>query len=246
MNLLKSSYQSPSRRPDFYKLLLKSDLLLLCHDHHTSKAGAPGRQSRDTEPLAIETWSRASGEAIIPVFSSANSVRLGIKSADAIWLNAKQIFKMLKKTWFVLDPFSPTGREFSPLEVTQLLRGELTKPAKIVKAKKLASLGEYKLKPIRKPSRELLKDLVEICRSSKGVQKAYIASIAYRKGGRAPLLSILLRCKTPHKALITDMSLTVLEHFQSNSRQFVDVITMSTVQEREIAKFGIKPFYRAL
>lgn len=243
IKLLGLSHRSPSQRPNFYRLLLKSDLLLLCKPEFAHSKSKSSNKSLKPSGFEIEEWQCENGERIFPIFSSAKTVQIGVHNADVLSVNAKQIFKSFAGCWFVLDPFSDLGKEFTPFEITQLLKGNLTKPVKEVRALKVSSLSNFKLKPFSKTNKALLKELADVCRASGKVHKAYIASVSQAKNRKAPILSILLKCKGQNKVLYTDLALTALEHLQAKQSQFVDVIPLSAVQEKEVSKLGIKPFF---
>lgn len=109
----------PAFRPDFYRLLLESQIFVLgqtpihVEGHITVAAG---------EKLSIITWKKNDGSPVIPFFASLEALQRSIKEKQSFMaLPARAFFEMTQGTTLVLNPASTHVKEFFPHEINALL-----------------------------------------------------------------------------------------------------------------------------
>lgn len=112
--------KSPATAPDFYRLLLESDLLVLGTVEGQEDVGAafslePGGQ------LQLVTGENK-GEKFLPVFSSLARMQEYVKEESKyLSINGRALLDLTRGAPVILNPASEYGRELTPGEVEQLL-----------------------------------------------------------------------------------------------------------------------------
>lgn len=118
---LVAAVKNPAAAPDFYRLLLESDLLVLGTVEGQDTAGgkfslAPGGR------LALVTGEKSDGQKFLPVFSSLARMQAYVKQqAQYLAVNGRALFETTRGAPLVLNPASEYGKELSPQEIEQLL-----------------------------------------------------------------------------------------------------------------------------
>ena len=116
-NALVRAVKEPAARPEFYRLLLAADLLVL------------GNLAGDQ--LQIVSTKNKAGIMVHPVFSSVPRVQAYIhEKQNFLTLNGGALFQMTKGAAFVLNPNSAYGKELLPEELASLLDPEAHSAAK--------------------------------------------------------------------------------------------------------------------
>jgi hypothetical protein len=112
--------KNPEAAPDFYRLLLESDLLVM--------GTAEGRESA-TETFTVTPGSRfnlvrgmKNGEPFLPVFSSLLRMQEYIKQESKfLSIKGRALLELTRGAAVILNPASEYGKELSAQEVTKLL-----------------------------------------------------------------------------------------------------------------------------
>ena len=111
--------KSPATAPDFYRLLLESDLLVL-----GTVEGQDGSEKFSLEPggqLQLVTGENK-GEKFLPVFSSLARMQEYVKEESKyLAINGRALLDLTRGAPVILNPASEYGRELAPGEVEQLL-----------------------------------------------------------------------------------------------------------------------------
>lgn len=111
--------KSPATAPDFYRLLLESDLLVL-----GTVEGQDGSEKFSLEPggqLQLVTGDN-NGQKFLPVFSSLARMQEYVKEeAKYLSINGRALLDLTRGAPVTLNPASEYGREFTPGQVEQLL-----------------------------------------------------------------------------------------------------------------------------
>ncbi len=113
--------ESPATAPDFYRLLLESDLAGAGH------GGGTGRCHLPIQPGA--GWSAPTGdrrtrlvERFLPVFSSLARMQDYVKEESRyLSVNGRALLDLTRGAPVALNPGSDYGREFTPQQIEQLL-----------------------------------------------------------------------------------------------------------------------------
>ncbi len=111
--------KSPATAPDFYRLLLESDLLVL-----GTVEGQDGSEKFSLEPggqLQLVTGENK-GEKFLPIFSSLARMQEYVKEESKyLSVNGRALLDLTRGSPVILNPASEYGRELTPGEVEQLL-----------------------------------------------------------------------------------------------------------------------------
>src|ERR1700761_7533323 len=154
--------KEPAARPEFYRLLLASDLLVL------------GNLAGDQ--LQIVSTKNKAGVNVHPVFSSVPRVQAYIREKqNYLTLNGHALFKMTKGAAFVLNPNSSYGKELPPEELASLLDPDAhtAKPIVLDKATQVL-IGQPAVYP-----HDLVNALKEEFAKRPDVLNAYLVQIAF-------------------------------------------------------------------
>lgn len=123
--LLRKAANNPSYRPDFYKLLLESNIFIVGQSDSAAKGK---RLAKIGEKASILNWKREDGSPLIPFFCSLNALNKAFpKGANYISLPARAFFEMTKGANLILNPKSDNGKEFFPDEIEALLKSGVNK-----------------------------------------------------------------------------------------------------------------------
>lgn len=109
----------PASRPDFYKILLKSEIFLL------GFGDSPGEgltTFTKGSKLSIVNWEKKDGTPVIPFFTSLKALQSTLKEeAQFLSMPARDFFELTKGSDLYLNPTLDYGKEFFPHEIEALL-----------------------------------------------------------------------------------------------------------------------------
>src|SRR5437879_2012036 len=109
----------PASRPEFYKILLESEIYVL---GHTEVPGDGRRAIPAGTKLSIVDWKKTDGTPVTPFFTSIEALQRGLKEeARFVAMPARSFFEITRGATLVLDPASSHGKEFFPSEIDALL-----------------------------------------------------------------------------------------------------------------------------
>ena len=172
---LVQAVDSPSTAPDFYGLLLESDLLVL----GTVEGQESATSAFSLEPggqLALVTGER-NGERFLPIFSSVTRMQAYVKEESRyLSVNGRALLDLTRGAPVILNPGSDYGRELTPQQVEQLLDASAPRVA--------TGTAEY-------PA-ALVAALTAVFEKDAGVQAAWMIGITDKSLGGAshPLVGI--------------------------------------------------------
>lgn len=177
--------KEPAARPEFYQLLLVSDLLVL---GRVARA-APGKAGPTVLPgdtLEIAS-ARINGHACHPVFSSLTRLRTYIhEEEEFLTLNGRALFEATPGATFMLNPGSDYGKELLPNEIGRLLNPASTAPARVTIQKPTQALiGQPSVYP-----HALVDALMAAFAKRDDVVAAYLVQIAFEGQPSHPLIGI--------------------------------------------------------
>ncbi|MCK6394273.1 MAG: enhanced serine sensitivity protein SseB C-terminal domain-containing protein [Zoogloea sp.] len=166
---LRRAAEEPGHRPEFYRLLLESSVLILGHSNTSH-----GTQTLEAgETISIQNWVRDDGSPVIPFFTSLTALHRSIEQeVTYMALPARSLFEITKGSPLVLNPKSSYGKEFFPNEIEALLAegvNQLPKQRVAYKATKVL-LGQ----PADYPSK-MVDSLTTLLSKHSNVKAAYLA-----------------------------------------------------------------------
>lgn len=124
---LVAAVKSPGSAPEFYRLLLESDLLVLGSVEGQDNAG----DEFTVEPggaISLVAGER-NGEQFLPIFSSLTRMQEWVtEESKYLSMNGRALLDLTRGAPIILNPGSEYGKELKPHEVEQLL-GAIPQPS---------------------------------------------------------------------------------------------------------------------
>ncbi len=116
---LRLAASEPAHRPEFYRLLLESTVLVL---GSAGEATDGKLELQAGSKIALQNWEKPDGSLIVPFFSSIAPLRRAITvQQNYIALPARSLFEITRGATLVLNPNSTCSKEFLPAEIGSLL-----------------------------------------------------------------------------------------------------------------------------
>ncbi|HUR80096.1 MAG TPA: enhanced serine sensitivity protein SseB C-terminal domain-containing protein [Thermoanaerobaculia bacterium] len=155
---LMAAAKDPAARPDFYRTLVASDVVVVNASDEPHQLGV--------QPIEVN------GAPAIAIFSSLERLRAVITSqVNYLQLNALELMKITRGARLVLDPGSDYGKELLPDEIGRIIDGTILQSQSYVAPRDTRIL-------IGQPSRypqELADVLARLFRNREAVRAAYLA-----------------------------------------------------------------------
>ena len=181
---LRLAVDEPAHRPDFFKTLLNSTIYVL----GTAGTGEGQVNLEAGSNISIAHWQQPDGSAVIPFFSSLQTLQRSIDSeASYIEIPARSLFEITLGTPLFLNPKSPYGKEFFPEEVRHLLSNGIgQKPVqRTVEKDTKVLLGQ----PSQYPSK-MVNSLTQLLAKHRNVKRAFLALMHDASSDQKPHLII--------------------------------------------------------
>lgn len=117
---LMQAASDPAARPEFYRLLLASDLLVIGNIEGQAQDGREQTVSAGQNLQIMPATYK--GQNCIPVFSSLVRLQAYLTRQESyVALNGRALFEIAQDAMFVLNPNSDYGKDLLPEEVANLL-----------------------------------------------------------------------------------------------------------------------------
>jgi len=173
---LVAAVKNPAAAPNFYRLLLESDLLVM----GTVEGQDTGGAAFTLEPggrLALVTGEKSDGQKFLPVFSSLTRMQAYVKQeAKYLAVNGRALLETTRGAPLVLNPGSDYGKELSPAEVGQLLDAPVQQEPRLVKT--IMGEADY---PVA-----LVNALTALFQARPDVQTAWMIQVTFADRGMQP------------------------------------------------------------
>lgn len=166
---LRLAADEPAHRPDFFKTLLSSTIYVL----GTTGTGEGPAHLEAGSNISIAHWQKPDGSAVIPFFSSLQTLQKSIDSEQSyIEIPARALFEITLGAQLFLNPKSPYGKEFYPEEVRNLLSDAIgQKPTqRTVEKDTQVLLGQ----PSEYPT-QMINSLKQLLAKHRNVKRAFLA-----------------------------------------------------------------------
>ena len=106
-------------RPDFYHLLLQSQVFVVGDAEETEDGDRPVQAG---EAVSIQQWQTADGTLVVPFFTSIAAAEQVLESdASCLGLPARTLFEKTRGATLILNPNLEHGKQFLPHEVDAML-----------------------------------------------------------------------------------------------------------------------------
>lgn len=169
--LLRLAADEPAHRPEFYNVLMQSEVFILGSTGQLDGRGAVQLEAGDQ--LKIKHWQKPDGAPIIPFFTSLAILQQALDAEETyVALPASSLFEMTQGATLFLNPKSEYGKEFMPPEIEQLLSNGMNQVAvqRRIETETTVSMGQ----PSNYPT-PMVDSLRQLLAKHSNVKKAYLA-----------------------------------------------------------------------
>ena len=136
--------------------------------------------------LDIQHWEKDDGTSVIPFFTSLAALQQAIDDEQAfVVMPARTLFEMTLGETLFLNAKLPTGKEFTPREISHLV-GEEGSP--LSQQEVLEGGTALLLSEVAEPPAQMVDSLTTLFKSIKTVKRAFICSIKEQADAQANLL----------------------------------------------------------
>ena len=239
--VLTQAARNPAVRPQFYRMLLESELLLLTPPSKTEQGE---RTLEKNENVSIVNWSNGRN-TFIPIFTSLAVLEEAVKKVggdyDYLVLKGKDLFGILSEgpSPAVLNPSSQFGKEFPVEEMRELVSGRMFQPARReeVRMDRQVFLGQ----PAEYPH-ALVDALKEFMINRAEISVAYVAQFHDPASGNAPHLLVAVGIEGEVDPVMQSMSMIARE--VSGPGKVVDFTVLKPGSGLSDYFANVEPFYQ--
>jgi hypothetical protein len=175
---LVAAVKNPATAPNFYRLLLESDLLVL----GAVEGQDMGQAKFSLEPggrLALVTGEKSDGQKFLPVFTSLARMQAYVKDeAKYLAIKGRDLFETTRGAPLLLNPASEYGKELSPQEIEHLLAPQTADDLEPRAAKTIMGEADYPM--------ELVNALTALFGARADVQTAWMIQVTFADRGLQP------------------------------------------------------------
>ncbi|ESS57027.1 hypothetical protein EDP2_3012 [Enterobacter cloacae S611] len=177
--LLEQAATEPAYRPAFFRTLLDSTVWVPGN-------AAEGEAVVEDSALDIQHWEKDDGTSVIPFFTSLAALQQAVDDEQAfVVMPARTLFEMTLGETLFLNAKLPTGKEFTPREISHLV-GEEGSP--LSQQELLEGGTALLLSEVAEPPAQMVDSLTTLFKSIKTVKRAFICSIKEQADAQANLL----------------------------------------------------------
>ncbi|CAH5678380.1 MULTISPECIES: enhanced serine sensitivity protein SseB [Enterobacter] len=177
--LLEQAATEPAHRPAFFRTLLESTVWV-------PGTAAEGEQVVEDSALDLLHWEKDDGTSVIPFFTSLEALQKAVEEEQAfVVMPVRTLFEMTLGQTLFLNAKLPTGKEFTPREISHLM-GEEGNP---LSTQEVLEGGEtLLLSEVAEPPAQMIDSLTTLFKTLKPVRRAFLCSIKERADEHPVLL----------------------------------------------------------
>jgi len=177
--LLEQAATEPAFRPAFFRTLLESTVWV-------PGTAAEGEAVVDDSALDLQHWEKDDGSSVIPFFTSLNALQQAVDKEQAfVVMPARTLFEMTLGETLFLNAKLPTGKEFTPREISHLI-GEEGSP--LSQQEVLEGGAALLLSEVAEPPAQMIDSLTTLFKSIKTVKRAFLCSVKEQADEQVNLL----------------------------------------------------------
>lgn len=177
--LLEQAATEPAYRPAFFRTLLDSTVWVPGN-------AAEGEAVVEESALDIQHWEKDDGTSVIPFFTSLAALQQAIDDEQAfVVMPARTLFEMTLGETLFLNAKLPTGKEFTPREISHLVGKE---GSPLSQQEVLEGGTALLLSEVAEPPAQMVDSLTTLFKSIKTVKRAFICFIKEQADAQANLL----------------------------------------------------------
>lgn len=177
--LLEQAATEPAYRPAFFRTLLDSTVWVPGN-------AAEGEAVVEESALDIQHWEKDDGTSVIPFFTSLAALQQAVDDEQAfVVMPARTLFEMTLGETLFLNAKLPTGKAFTPREISHLV-GEEGSP--LSQQEVLEGGTALLLSEVAEPPAQMVDSLTTLFKSIKTVKRAFLCSIKEKADEQPNLL----------------------------------------------------------
>ncbi|MGL4724229.1 MAG: enhanced serine sensitivity protein SseB [Scandinavium sp.] len=177
--LLEQAATEPAHRPAFFRALLEATIWV-------PGTAAEGEQVVEDSALDLQHWEKDDGTTVIPFFSSLEAMQQAVDVEQAfVVMPVRALFEMTLGEALFLNAKLPTGKEFTPREISHLI-GDEGNPLSTQTV--LEGGASLLLSEVAEPPAQMVDSLTTLFKSLKTVKRAFLCSIKEGADERPNLL----------------------------------------------------------
>jgi hypothetical protein len=208
--IYKMAIKDSSQVLNFYKALLKSELVVL-----TDKVSEEEeKEFKEGESLNIVKFENGQ----IPIFSNEDRVRDNNKMKKAIpcfKIDAKSLFELTKGDQLILNPFSEPSKILMPEEINAILDGSIFES---IKSEKVKENTQIKVTKADKLSEAMIQDVKAFGKAHILVESVYFAIMEKVGEQDEPTLLIGLKLTSKDQITISNFAETMQKHIKADEK----------------------------
>ena len=236
---LAEAIRDPGARPEFYRLLMNSDVYtVVANSREELRKGSGG------VGLKLVLY-ESNGEMIVPFFTSAEKLEEALRQHPGwVKLNARDFFRLVRKAHSVLNACHAQQWTFCPADVAALL----DRP--VVNAAVLDPIESELLPPTREAVPEpVLAALRSFYRKHAGIRAAYVLVARSRAAGSTDQPFVVIEMDVPDGlSEIVEGTPMVVQHTEGARPNLFNLVTLLPGETTPVRKFiesvAPSPFYR--
>jgi hypothetical protein len=229
----------PASRPEFYRLLLESEIYVI---GHTDTLG----EGRTTLPvgakLSIVHWEKRDGTSFVPFFTNIEALQRALKEeARFVAMQARNFFEITRGATLVLNFASSHYKEFFPSEIDALLATGVNHVAatRVVEKPTRVLLGQ----PTKYPS-EMVSSLAALLAKHPNVKAAYLCLMHDQESGEVPTLVVGIEGEGDIKAAMREAGSVVADTATPGEAVGLYEVKRGEAGISDYFVESVKPFYK--
>ncbi|MBV4411738.1 enhanced serine sensitivity protein SseB [Enterobacteriaceae bacterium YMB-R22] len=191
-SLLEQAATEPAYRPAFFRALLDASVWV------------PGESAKDSADCAdgtldLQRWQKENGVWVIPFFTSLTALQEAAEGEQAfVVMPARALFEMTPGETLFLNAKLPTGKEFTPREISHLLskEGDPLSQQTVLEGGEALLLSE-----VAEPPAQMVASLTTLFKSQNTVKRAFLCSLK-EKAQEQPVLLLGIEASGDVEAII--------------------------------------------
>ncbi|MBS1203379.1 MAG: enhanced serine sensitivity protein SseB [Proteobacteria bacterium] len=177
--LLEQAATEPAYRPAFFRTLLESTVWV-------PGTVAEGEAIVEDSALDLQHWEKDDGNSVIPFFSSLEALQQAVSEEQAfVVMPARTLFEMTLGETLFLNAKLPTGKEFTPRELSHLVG---TESSPLSQQEVLEGGTALLLSEVAEPPAQMVDSLTTLFKSIGTVKRAFLCSIKEKTDEQPNLL----------------------------------------------------------
>ena len=177
--LLEQAATEPAYRPAFFRTLLEATVWVPGN-------AAEGEAIAEDSALDLQHWEKEDGASVIPFFTSLEALQQAVAEEQTfVVMPARTLFEMTLGETLFLNAKLPTGKEFTPREISHLV-GKEASP--LSQQEVLEGGNALLLSEVAEPPAQMVDSLTTLFKNMKNVKRAFLCALKERADEQPNLL----------------------------------------------------------